>query len=351
VATTNIILDKSQVKKLQDDNEVAYRDIWNLLQRGKEHETGIDEIILRISDNIKSIYLSHNQTDFSPTCSLIQRALSLKSMGHLSSRVYRLLPKEMKQIAYDHSSSKTLAVDSDKYPQQFEHYEKEVIEKIKAIRNIDWESMRRQGIQELQAELADTDIFIRNICTDKGITLMETNHDPLTRSTKKEVQHLRYLPRKVSKLREVLVREINGLAGDYTKLASIIDEKFCPSEEQLPGMIKATKRMRDFLDPMLDSKHHLDWLGWYKVWKLLKEYNINKVADLTAITDDNDLPRGMTREAIQNWLQKRGPNFFEEFIKQIPMFFELGEWYKSTMKIKYGLTNRMWGHASNKVKK
>jgi hypothetical protein len=346
-----LILDKNQIEKLKEDNDTNFRNIGELMRKSQEPNQMIDELILSIAQNMKSIMVGNGHTDqVQYVCSLIQRKLSLMTLDSLHVRTYRLLPDEFKQKAFDHSSSQSLSVDSVKYPHQFDNYLKEQKQKLKDAFNLDWDLMRRSDIQELQSITADLDVHIRNVCTDKQITLMEATHNPLSRTTKKEVQHLRYLPRKPSKQLEVYKQELRDWS-DIIYQHSLMADKFPPKEESLPKLIKSVRVWKRLMKPWVDAKHHLDWLGWFNVHKLLKQYNINKVADLTKITDDNDLPRGMTREAIQNWLQAKGPNFFIEFIKHAPGIWEQCIEYKNTLPAKYGLTNRMWGKVPAQIKR
>jgi hypothetical protein len=346
-----LILDKSQVKKLEEDTNTAFENIGELMRQSVAPNQMIDELILSIADNMKSIMVGNGHpNEVQNICSLIQKKLSLMTLDSLHTRTYRLLPDEMKQRAYDHSSSQSLSHDSVKFPHQFDNYLKEEKQKLKSVFNLDWDKMRRSDIQEIQSITADLDVHIRNICTDKQITLMEATHNPLSPTTKKEVQHLRYLPRKPSKLLEIYKQELRDWSEIIYQHSEVAD-KFPPTDENLPKLIKSVRVWKRLMKPWVDAKHHLDWLGWYNVYKLLKEYNINKVADLTKITDDNDLPRGMTREAIQNWLQAKGPDFFIEFIKHAPGIWEQCMEYKRTLPAKYGLTNRMWGKFTSKIKR
>lgn len=339
-----LILDKNQIKKLEDNNDTSFRNVAEIMRKFQEPNQMIDELILGIADNMKSICIANgHSTHIQFICSLIQRKLSLMSLESLHVRVYRLLPDEYKQKSFDHSSSQSLSHDSVKFPHQFDNYLKEEKQKLKSLFNLDWDNMRRSDIQEVQSIAADLDVHIRNICTDKQITLMEATHNPLSRTTKKEVQHLRYLPRKSSKLLELYKQRLRDWS-DVIYQFSLVQDKFPPDEKKLPGLIKSVQVWLILMKPWVDAKHHLDWLGWFNVYKLLKQYNINKVADLTKITDDNGLPRGMTREALQNWLQGKGPDFFVDFIKHAPLIWEQCMEYKTTLPAKYGLTNRMWGN-------
>ena len=337
-----IILDKQQIKKLEDENNTAYENIAEIMRKSVEPDKLIDELILNIAANLNKIFVGNGHAwMLENICSIIQRNLEIRSLSHLCTRAYRLLPREYKQIYRDHSTSRLLAHDN-KFPHQTENYLKEQKEKIKSVWNSDWDHMRRQDIQELQALVADFDIHMRNVCTDKEITIVDADDTAMTRSAKKTVQHLRYLPRKSSKLLDLYAATLEQRAKAILQFRDVV-LKFPPPDDLIKVGIKAERMWIRLYKPWVDAKHHLDWIGWYRVYKLLKDYNINKVADLTSITDDNGLPRGMTREAIQNWLQAKGPDFFIDFMKHAPGIFEISQWYQGTLAAKYGFTNRMWG--------
>ena len=230
----------------------------------------------------------------------------------------------------DHLSA--LSVPQEQ-PEEFSIYNLKLLEAIRLLESIDYESLARGDIQDIGERVNKLPKKIYDECERRKIPMYSATKDYKSPPDKFQ-QRINYPESKPARtvFVEAIERHIEAwqvvLKRVYEEAASPISERLYQTDADLRLCADGLDCMTILLKPITDRKYRKTWLQWYHIVRHGHKWFKHSAGRKYEVLDFEGFFRSLTREQIGFRMTKEGGMTFDRVCKFFPGYFRIFTlWY------------------------
>ncbi len=383
IVLSNILKHDDENKRLEHelltkDINDGYTELGQQWNTHKENLQRLRQIVLTIANNWERIFILEGKDDQKQyICSKMIRDLKFRGLQEMSLNVYEWLKDypQYKQTKYDASSpdndnifnqissSKVLANKNDRNPniiliEEFSVYSNHILKILDELHGLDDRQLLRGDIQVFEEKVADLEVKLKNICSEKKIALIsDAKKDDWQERVKKPKRDPIHIKRDCPEGKDGAA---SNTAGEIAKIFYAIGDMMKESEDMLkyypPESAKEDLEISEAMKIVVklcfgafyNEKMHESYRNWCDIIEKANQTTISHAAqqseselDITkeiTLKDGSKIivkdKRGITKEGISNFIDPETGyiTYFKKWYDSIPSLVRVNDFFNRRLK-------------------
>jgi hypothetical protein len=241
-----------------------------------------------------------------------------------------------------------LSVPQD-LPEEFSIYNMKLLDAIRLLENIEYESLARGDIQDIGERVNKLPKRIYDECEKRKIPMYQATKDYKSPEDKFK-ERINYPESKPARtiFVEAIERHIEAwqvvLKRVYEEAASPVSQRLYQTDQDLRQCADGLDSMTILLKPITDRKYRKTWLQWYNIVRHGHKWFKHSAGKKYQVKDFEGFFRSLTREQIGFRMTKEGGMTFDKVCRFFPGYFRIYTLWYPQVREPLGAQFSRWLH-------